>query len=73
MVCNGSLVERRAGASRTTWVYEQPEPMATYLATVQIGRYRLVDTSMGPVRQRAAVPRAAARVVRHGLRARRRR
>jgi len=56
VVCNGSLVDRRAGASRTTWVYESPEPMATYLATVQIGRYRLVDTSMGPVRQRAAVP-----------------
>ena len=28
-----------SGASRTTWVFEQPEPMATYLATVQIGRY----------------------------------
>ena len=26
-------------ASTTTWVYEQREPMATYLATVQIGRY----------------------------------
>ncbi|WP_088290061.1 M1 family metallopeptidase [Kineosporia sp. A_224] len=56
VVCNGSLVDRRAGASRTTWVYESPEPMATYLATVQVGRYRLVDTAMGPVRQRAAVP-----------------
>ena len=30
---------RGARASATTWVYEQPEPMATYLATVQIGRY----------------------------------
>jgi aminopeptidase len=56
VVCNGSLVDRRAGASRATWVYESPEPMATYLATVQIGRYRFVDTSMGPVRQRGAVP-----------------
>ena len=27
----------------TTWVYEQPEPMATYLATVQIGRYQILD------------------------------
>ena len=39
MVANGTLAERRVRASRTTWVYEQPEPMATYLATVQIGRY----------------------------------
>lgn len=56
VVCNGTLLERRAGASRTTWVYDAPEPMATYLATVQVGRYRLLDTVMGPVRQRAAVP-----------------
>jgi aminopeptidase N len=39
VLANGELVERRVKASRTTWVYEQPEPMATYLATVQIGRY----------------------------------
>lgn len=25
------------------WVYDQPEPMATYLATVQIGRYSVLD------------------------------
>jgi aminopeptidase N len=56
VVCNGSLVDKRAGASRTTWVYDAPEPMASYLATVQVGRYRLLDTAMGPVRQRAAVP-----------------
>ena len=36
--------QRRSGRAAprrepTTWVYEQPEPMATYLATVQIGRY----------------------------------
>lgn len=56
VVCNGTLVEKRAGASRTTWVFDAPEPMASYLATVQIGRYRVVDTALGPVRQRAAVP-----------------
>jgi aminopeptidase N len=46
VLCNGTLVEQRRGASTMTWRYEQPEPMATYLATVQIGRYtvrRLVD------------------------------
>ncbi len=41
-VCNGVLVSRTAKSSRNTWVYEQAEPMATYLATVQIGRYDLV-------------------------------
>jgi aminopeptidase N len=41
VVCNGMLVSRHAKASRETWVYEQSEPMATYLATVQIGRYVL--------------------------------
>jgi aminopeptidase len=56
VVCNGTLVERTARGSKTTWVYDQPEPMASYLATVQIGRYVLHDTSMSTVRQRAAVP-----------------
>nr|WP_229748314.1 M1 family metallopeptidase [Arthrobacter liuii] len=41
VVCNGVLVSRHAKASRETWVFEQSEPMATYLATVQIGRYDL--------------------------------
>jgi aminopeptidase N len=43
VVANGTLVERHRGASTTTWVYEQPEPMASYLATVQIGHYELRD------------------------------
>jgi aminopeptidase N len=41
VVSNGELTSSRRGASTTTWVYEQHEPMATYLATVQIGRYVL--------------------------------
>jgi aminopeptidase N len=41
VICNGVLVSRHANASRETWVFEQPEPMASYLATVQIGRYGL--------------------------------
>ena len=40
VVSNGLLVEHRQRGSSETWVYEQDEPMATYLATVQIGRYR---------------------------------
>ena len=39
VVANGVLREHRRGGSSETWVFEQEEPMATYLATVQIGRY----------------------------------
>jgi aminopeptidase N len=51
VVANGSLVSRHRGASTTTWVYEQDEPMATYLATVQVGRYvsRAVPGSVVPI------------------------
>ena len=41
-VCNGTLVSHTKKSSRETWVYEQAAPMATYLATVQIGRYKLL-------------------------------
>ena len=43
VVANGTLVSTRRHASTTTWLFEQPEPMATYLATVQIGRYHLLE------------------------------
>ena len=51
VVANGILVSRHRGASATTWVFEQKEPMATYLATVQIGRYvsRAVPNSTVPI------------------------
>ena len=62
-VCNGVLVSRIAKSSRTTWVYEQPEPMSSYLATVQIGRYDLValnDPSQPAIMlPRRATPRIA--------------
>jgi aminopeptidase N len=43
VLVTGNLVSRRIGASTTTWVYERPEPTATYLMSVQIGRYDDVD------------------------------
>jgi aminopeptidase N len=56
VVANGTLASCHRGASTTTWVYEQPEPMATYLATVHVGRYvsRTVPTS--PVPTSAVLP-----------------
>jgi aminopeptidase N len=53
VLANGILVSRKVGAGSTTWVYSQAEPMASYLATVQIGRYELLEVGYG---QTAAVP-----------------
>jgi aminopeptidase N len=39
VAANGSLVSRTKSGRSATWVYEHDEPMAPYLATVQIGRY----------------------------------
>jgi aminopeptidase N len=41
VVSNGTLVTQRRVGRRVEWVHEQAEPMATYLATLQIGRYVL--------------------------------
>lgn len=67
VISNGALVSRTRRGSAETWRYEQDEPMATYLATVQIGRYRLVDVAPdagSDVPIRAAYPADAAAGVR---------
>ncbi|MFF0488144.1 M1 family metallopeptidase [Nocardia sp. NPDC004068] len=60
VVANGVLTHKRTKSSRTTWVYEQAEPMSTYLATVQIGPYReyRIEPARGadPVPMRAVLP-----------------
>lgn len=55
VVCNGRLVSTRRSGSRTTWDFREHAPMATYLASVQIGRYQLADLP-GAVPQRLAAP-----------------
>ncbi|WP_258805504.1 M1 family metallopeptidase [Pseudarthrobacter sp. NS4] len=57
-VCNGLLQSRTTRSSRETWVYEQAEPMPTYLATVQIGRYGLLELETG--KHVAQVPQSVA-------------
>ncbi|MBD8044879.1 M1 family metallopeptidase [Arthrobacter sp. Sa2BUA2] len=42
VIANGLCSGQTAEAGRRTWIFEQSEPMATYLATVQIGRYEQV-------------------------------
>jgi aminopeptidase N len=43
---NGDLVSRRRHAARTTWHWTQRRPMATYLAMISIGRYRVYHSTM---------------------------
>ncbi|MBA3606344.1 MAG: hypothetical protein H0W46_10330, partial [Acidimicrobiia bacterium] len=42
-VANGQLVEERAGSGTTTWVWEETDPMATYLVQLLTGEYTVVD------------------------------
>jgi len=56
VVGNGRLLTRTARAGATTWVYEQPAPTASYLTTVQIGRYQQLSLAAGPVPQVVYAP-----------------
>lgn len=61
VAATGTLVRRSRGGGATTWTYRQQAPTATYLAGVQIGRYRPVPLP-GRVPQVLVVPpRFAAR------------
>jgi aminopeptidase N len=42
-VANGTLAGSVTEAGWTTWTWEQPEPMASYLVTLLVGDYALVD------------------------------
>ena len=52
----GVLTARRRSAGTRTWVYERAEPTASYLVSVQIGRYEEVVLAAGPVPQVALLP-----------------
>ncbi|WP_271395186.1 M1 family metallopeptidase [Neomicrococcus lactis] len=58
-VANGKLVNHSRKSSREVWTYEVQHPMATYLATIQIGRYNLVDIGRTRVGAKTTVQRAA--------------
>ena len=49
VVCNGTLVSHRTSSGLGHWHYEQPQPTASYLATVQIGRYARVAADLDGV------------------------
>jgi aminopeptidase N len=49
VVCNGTLDEHHVAAGRGHWTYVQKEPTATYLATLQIGRYERTSVTFDSV------------------------
>ena len=56
VVANGSLSGKSTRSGRTTWVYDMKQPMATYLATVQIGRYTKRDLHQGVLARQLYFP-----------------
>ncbi|WP_258725513.1 M1 family metallopeptidase [Cellulomonas sp. NS3] len=68
---HGTLVRRTGRSGATTWVFEETRPTPPYLATVQIGRYSVVELASEPVPQQALVPprlaaAARTRLAHHG-------
>lgn len=63
VVSNGPVLAKSTRSGRTTWAFAVREPMATYLATVQIGRYRRHDLAATPVAHSLYFPPALARPV----------
>ncbi|MFF2051799.1 M1 family metallopeptidase [Leifsonia sp. NPDC058194] len=63
VVATGELIEHRVSAGRGMWLFERPEPTATYLAAVQIGRYTLEPRRTGDVEVVLAYPGSLARRV----------
>lgn len=62
VVSNGLLEARRRRGSSESWTYVMDSPMATYLATVQVGRYEIVEhgtSGGGSVPLVSAVPQGA--------------
>ncbi len=65
VLVTANLVSRRVGAGSATWVYDRPQPTATYLMSVQIGRYDQIVLAAGAVPQVAEVPPALRRAAEH--------
>ncbi|WP_297373295.1 M1 family metallopeptidase [Cryobacterium sp.] len=63
VVSNGPVLAKSTRSGRTTWTFGVVEPMAPYLASVQIGRYRRHDIAAAPVAHSLFFPPALARQV----------
>ncbi|MFT4086979.1 MAG: M1 family metallopeptidase [Gordonia sp. (in: high G+C Gram-positive bacteria)] len=60
VLANGRLLSKQRAAAQTTWVYEQVEPMSTYLASIQVGQYEHLQLATSPVPVYALRPRRLA-------------
>lgn len=58
VVANGALDSKSVKGSRTTWRYHTNHPMASYLATVQVGQYKLIELDGSKTPIHAYVPPA---------------
>ncbi|PJJ73429.1 peptidase M1-like protein [Diaminobutyricimonas aerilata] len=67
VIANGRLAGSTASRGDRTWHYVQQQPTATYLATVQIGRYTTDAVDLAGVPGVLAYPRPLARRVRADL------
>ena len=64
VVGNGQLVGTHTAAHRTTWTWDEPEPMASYLATASIGQFDVTSYSRAGIRYWDAIdPDLSASVV----------
>ena len=54
-ISNGRLVETKSGPRRSRFTWRTSEPMATYLATVAIGRFRLERERVAGIRSWTAL------------------
>ena len=46
MVSNGELLSKTVNGDRTTWVWDQAEPMASELSMVSVGRYDIYESDI---------------------------
>ncbi|MEV8215448.1 M1 family metallopeptidase [Leifsonia sp. NPDC077715] len=65
VVATGEPTAHSVSGGRGTWTFDRPEPTATYLAAVQIGRYTLERRHTDGVDWAVAYPPALARQVLH--------
>ena len=67
-IANGVLVEHTRSGGSSTWVWREDSPMAPYLATATNGRFRLTESTYGPLPFYLAVDPREAQAAKRGLR-----
>jgi aminopeptidase N len=54
-MANGVLVSSATNGAKTTWVWKEAEPMATYLSTTTLGKFDLTVSKIGDIQSYVAV------------------